>query len=429
MKVHLNQNSTLHSSQGTMRYTITLPSEDVTVDAGLYLDADAGMMNLAYSSPHGGYRTVIRADQSTAYNIFTSAGQPTCQVYPASAVPSTLINLAPFVYSGESTERGVLADNFRFEASPTSTVGVSVDRATQRPLSVVNPSSYGDQTWSVYEFVNGTAPNVSWFEVPSECLGNGSQAAAASSSSPAASLLAGGLVLPPTMAADSGPAAWWHLPPATVLRDGVTLKTAAAVRFSRGESSLYRRKEGAGAPPSADSRAFATPARDQGACGGCWAFATMAATEINYNKKHAIDGTSGNGSAVGHLGVQHLLDCVATGESDATALIDSKGCFGGWPQTGMRHLMARGAFLETSYPYAAVNGATCVLEGGEEPDLFPVLQGAEYVGRGDVNAMESAVAEHGAVVAILSVNAALLYYAGGQRPEARNQRRMRAQDV
>jgi len=93
---------------------------------------------------------------------------------------------------------------------------------------------------------------------------------------------------------------------------------------------------------------------------------------------------------VGHLSVQHLLDCVSDADSEPPALIDCKGCHGGWPYTGLKHFVASGAFADATYPYAAVNGHACGAEGsvtagngssgdGGDGGAFPVLSDVLYV--------------------------------------------------
>lgn len=72
--------------------------------------------------------------------------------------------------------------------------------------------------------------------------------------------------------------------------------------------------------------------RDQGECGSCWAFSTIATLERQYHtiKKTQID-----------LSVQELVDC-------STA---DYGCDGGWPTNTYEYIRDNGIQNAASYPY------------------------------------------------------------------------------
>jgi len=77
--------------------------------------------------------------------------------------------------------------------------------------------------------------------------------------------------------------------------------------------------------------------QDQGQCGSCWAFSTMASVE----GAHAV--------ATGNLlkfAEQQLVDCSST----------SHGCNGGSMALAFRYLKNHDAILESDYPYQAVDG-------------------------------------------------------------------------
>lgn len=63
-----------------------------------------------------------------------------------------------------------------------------------------------------------------------------------------------------------------------------------------------------------DWRGYMNPVRDQGRCGSCWAFASIATTEGRYAIKHG-------GSKVA-LSEQQLVDCSRS--------VGNQGCNGGW---------------------------------------------------------------------------------------------------
>jgi C1A family cysteine protease len=82
-----------------------------------------------------------------------------------------------------------------------------------------------------------------------------------------------------------------------------------------------------------------TPVKDQGQCGSCWAFSSTGALE----GAHQI--------ATGELlsfSEQQLVDCVKT----------SQGCNGGWQARAFTYLESHNAYLESAYPYTALDG-TC----------------------------------------------------------------------
>nr|CAQ00114.1 papain-like cysteine proteinase [Hordeum vulgare subsp. vulgare] len=83
-----------------------------------------------------------------------------------------------------------------------------------------------------------------------------------------------------------------------------------------------------------------TPAKQQGACGCCWAFAAAATVE-SLNKI--------NGGELVDLSVQELVDC-STG-------VFSSPCGYGWPKSALQWIKSKGGLLtEAEYPYVAKRG-------------------------------------------------------------------------
>ena len=103
----------------------------------------------------------------------------------------------------------------------------------------------------------------------------------------------------------------------------------------------YTVKVSNAAPDAFDwrDRGLVTPVRDQGACGSCWAFATVANLEGLYymSKGVAVD-----------LSEQLLVDCDT---------YDS-GCNGGLMEYAFTWLVKNGMETEEDYPYTGVRG-TC----------------------------------------------------------------------
>ncbi|EQC27919.1 hypothetical protein SDRG_14340 [Saprolegnia diclina VS20] len=77
--------------------------------------------------------------------------------------------------------------------------------------------------------------------------------------------------------------------------------------------------------------------RDQGACGSCWAFASVGAAEFAQCKATG---------ALAAFSEQQLVSCASSA---------GYGCQGGWPNKALDYLTTAGACAGTSYPYASGN--------------------------------------------------------------------------
>ena len=82
-----------------------------------------------------------------------------------------------------------------------------------------------------------------------------------------------------------------------------------------------------------------TPVKDQGQCGSCWAFSTMASVEA----VHRI-----NSGQIANLAEQQLMDCNTK---------DNSGCQGGSATNALEWLVDNQACTTSSYPYRAVEGS------------------------------------------------------------------------
>jgi C1A family cysteine protease len=93
---------------------------------------------------------------------------------------------------------------------------------------------------------------------------------------------------------------------------------------------------------SFDHRKHMQGVRNQGGCGSCWSFSTMATIEGNWNMK---------GSRLSeHLSTQQLVDCDT----------NNSGCNGGWYTDAIKFFYTRLPAYESSYPYTAKEG-TCAV--------------------------------------------------------------------
>ncbi|MFH1145098.1 MAG: C1 family peptidase, partial [Candidatus Eisenbacteria bacterium] len=92
------------------------------------------------------------------------------------------------------------------------------------------------------------------------------------------------------------------------------------------------------------TRGAITPARAQGQCGSCWAFAAAAALEAlaQIYAHRTLD-----------VSEQHALDCNA----------DNSGCAGGWMTAAYRLWRDHGALAEAQVPYTGEDDRPCETEG------------------------------------------------------------------
>lgn len=92
------------------------------------------------------------------------------------------------------------------------------------------------------------------------------------------------------------------------------------------------------------ARGLVTPVKDQGSCGSCWAFASVAALEGAW---------ANNGNALVELSEQQLVDCAKA----------NQGCKGGWMNPTYEYIRDNGGIqTRSSYPYTNSNG-TCKSNG------------------------------------------------------------------
>ncbi|KAI3428261.1 hypothetical protein D9Q98_006640 [Chlorella vulgaris] len=151
------------------------------------------------------------------------------------------------------------------------------------------------------------------------------------------------------------------------------------------------------------ARGVVPPARNQGGCGACWAFAGLGAMEI----KARIDGTQLNPD----LSEQQIVDC-AGGGVGANGF-GSYGCNGGWSNDAYGYVAKLQAVKETAYPYTGVTG-TCrdtsvSLDGSLTMTAQPGFQGVIN----SAQAIMQAVSSTGPVSHYFNVQDSFYYYSGG----------------
>ncbi|KAK7265607.1 hypothetical protein RJT34_33229 [Clitoria ternatea] len=147
-------------------------------------------------------------------------------------------------------------------------------------------------------------------------------------------------------------------------------------------------------PPSVDWRekGAVTAVKDQGQCGSCWAFSTIAAVEgINQIKTHKLVS----------LSEQELVDCDTA---------ENAGCNGGLMDYAFEFVKQHGITTESNYPYKAKDG-TCDVSKEKEAEVS--IDGHEDVPVNNEAALLKAVANQPVSVAIEASGYDFQFYSEG----------------
>jgi hypothetical protein len=130
-----------------------------------------------------------------------------------------------------------------------------------------------------------------------------------------------------------------------------------------------------------------TPVKDQGHCGSCWAFSTMASIE----HAHKL-----NTGATVSLAEQQLVDCSSS----------NNGCDGGWPYKAMDYLAGRSIYTTSSYRYTGKDGSC---KSGTASGV--TISGYKSVSKSD-SALASAL-QSSSVSVTLQADSKFQHYSGG----------------
>ncbi|MGA7673808.1 MAG: C1 family peptidase [Rhizomicrobium sp.] len=144
-------------------------------------------------------------------------------------------------------------------------------------------------------------------------------------------------------------------------------------------------------PPSSVNwveRGVVPSVRDQGMCGGDYAYVTASAVG-------SLLAIHGKGSAA--ISEQQLLDC--------SSAYGGHGCRGGELDSGFKYVIAKGATTRDAYPVTGTSGE-CKIDGGAIR-----IKSYKDIPSGDCNALQAAVA-HQPVMAVVD-GMSLYPYSGG----------------
>ncbi|XP_060526715.1 procathepsin L-like [Cylas formicarius] len=164
-------------------------------------------------------------------------------------------------------------------------------------------------------------------------------------------------------------------------------------RTKTGDRQVYRKPLDAAVPASFDWRdeGAVSAVKDQGSCGGCWAFSVVASLEGFYylkNKKLEL------------FSEQNLIDC-------ATTQYDMEGCNGGDLDPAFQYIIDHGIAKESDYPYEG-RDARCRSSSNQVTKIKGFVDVREF----DEDALLSAVALEGPVSVAIDANPIQLYKSG-----------------
>ncbi|XP_065856664.1 senescence-specific cysteine protease SAG39-like [Euphorbia lathyris] len=162
------------------------------------------------------------------------------------------------------------------------------------------------------------------------------------------------------------------------------------------QAGPFRYENISAVPTSMDWRkkGAVTAIKDQGQCGSCWAFSTVAAVE------GITQLTTGK---LISLSEQELVDCDTKGED--------QGCEGGLMDDGFKFIIGnQGITTETNYPYEAADG-TCNTK--DEANHAAKITGYEDVPANDEAALMKALANQPIAVAIDASGFEFQFYSSG----------------
>ena len=135
------------------------------------------------------------------------------------------------------------------------------------------------------------------------------------------------------------------------------------------------------------------PIKNQGQCGSCWAFGTIATTEA---------AAYADTKTLRSFSEQQLVDC-------DRASIDN-GCGGGLPYYAMQYIRSHGIALESAYGYTARDGY-CRYTSSMK--AYSLSKGGERITSNNVDQMKAALTKGTIAVLVEADRSAFQRYQGG----------------
>jgi len=405
-----------------MEASFVIPDEGVSVDVNTYVDNDAGAQLQNYSTPNGAYTQLLIVNKaypvnSTLYNYFLEENVMTCYTffpvpvrYPFPQVPLPLGDLI-----GLARMQGRLVQSYAENVGRYvrhKFTDVALRKSIADPFHYMSTNEEAMSTVETSTVHNNSMVNPSIFAVPTAC-------GPSSSHNHIVELPAESVQ---DIMSQSPTIEWFSSVTKRLLYAPLKQPGAIDALLSEARQELGRHfqpfvSQGMSLGPnaSADFSPYATYIRDQGRCGACWAFSSAAATEIVWNRLHNHLPAQVP-TAKDWFSPQLLLDCVH-GNPKNISVIQCKGCLGGWPLTGLSHIVRKGINRDVDYPFDSANGFVCKQgTGSMPPSEFP-LAGAGYIPYSITPAVNEpllmeAVVTHGAVIAVMNADPTL-FYGGG----------------
>jgi hypothetical protein len=368
-------------------------AEGAVAECTFILNSDVNRGGKNCSNPHGYYAVWVDGPNNTVAYLYAVDGVTVCDVFNAPNVTAGPYELWPatqLTYIREGRLMGLPTYEFRATygrfALPLITYQVNNNPAMFAEGIATNIHTM----WSMF-LTDVVANDDSRLMLPAECSNPATRRELPLHEAVRVheSLFDGFLTrLPPSAVVDSAPG----------LAVAVKRSRERVHKLGFGEvTELTEALQHGLVPDAVDNAMYATAVRDQGRCGGCWAFSSAAVTEVVMNKRR---GARSNRTAAEWLSPQSLLDCVH-GDMNGTAIISAKGCWGGWPLTALTNIVEHGIATEETYRYAFVTGSRCH-RGDAGVVVVKPVSSAFMLPASNVSLMKAAISAYGAVTAIIA---------------------------
>ncbi|MDJ0952857.1 MAG: C1 family peptidase [Acidimicrobiia bacterium] len=177
---------------------------------------------------------------------------------------------------------------------------------------------------------------------------------------------------------------------------------SAAIAFEQGLTAAVPRADTIGAPAAVDLRSlngkdYTTPVKNQGACGSCVAFGTVAVLETTYKRK------ANQPNSPIDLSEAHLFYCHGRSEG--------RNCSNGWwPEAALKKSQDIGVTFEKHYPYTGGDQDCTGLSSDWQSDLAKAVG---YTKLTSPAAMKNWIATNGSITGCFVVYQDFFQYKSG----------------